>query len=251
MKRSGGVHWDVLGVLTLGVGLMQIIESSVIGTRSAVLRLTRPGGGPAVLVFPMLHVATPEFYREVERRLRACDLLVVEGIDGDSTVGDALTATYRAMPANDESGLVEDDIPYGDLGVPIVVPDLTAEEFDEGFRGLPWKTRLLTWAAIPVVTVGHFFNGRRTLLNLEVNDLPTAAEELRGEDMDRFADLLLGRRDDRVLAALAEIVRDRAGERIDVGVVYGAGHVPGILRGLYTLGYRVVSADWVMAVAAG
>lgn len=229
---------------------VQIVESSVVGTRCAVLRCTRRGGGPVVRVFPMLHVAAPEFYREVERRLRECDLLVVEGIDGDSAVGDALMATYKVIPANDDSGLVEDDIPYGDLGVPIVTPDVTAGEFDQGFGELPLKTRLLTWAAIPVVTVGQFFAGRRAMLNLEVNDLPTAAEELRGEDLDQFMDLLLGRRDDQVLTALAEIVRDRAEETIDVAVVYGAAHVPGILRGLYKLGYRVVSADWVMAVPA-
>jgi hypothetical protein len=198
----------------------------------------------------MLHVATPEFYREVERQLRECDLLVVEGIIGDTAVGDALMTTYKVIPANDDSGLVEDDIPYDDLGVPFVTPDLTGDEFDEGFGELPWKTKLITWAAVPVVTVGQFFAGRRAMLNLEVNDLPTRAEELQGDDLDEFMDLLLGRRDERVLTALAEIVRDRAGETIDVAVVYGAGHVPGILRGLYKLGYRVVSADWVMAVPA-
>ncbi len=145
---------------------VQIVESSVVGTRCAVLRCRRRGGGPVVVVFPMVHVATPEFYREVERRLRECDLLVVEGIIGDSAVGGALMATYKVIPANDDAGLVEDDIPYGDLGVPFVTPDMT----------------------------GH--------------------------------------------------------EKIEVAVVYGAGHVPGILRGLYKLGYRVVSADWVMAVPA-
>jgi hypothetical protein len=229
---------------------MQIVESSVVGTRCAVLRCTRRGGGPVILVFPMLHVATPEFYREVERRLRECDLLVVEGIIGDSAVGDALMTTYKVIPANDDAGLVEDDIPYDDLGVPFVTPDLTGDEFDEGFGELPWKTKLITWAAVPVVTVGQFFAGRRAMLNLEVNDLPTRAEELRGDDLDEFMDLLLGRRDERVLTALAGIVRDRAEEKLDVAVVYGAGHVPGILRGLYKLGYRVVSADWVMAVPA-
>jgi hypothetical protein len=231
---------------------VQIIESSVVGTRSAVLRLTRRASGPVVVVFPMLHVAAPEFYREVERRLREFDLLVVEGVHGESVVGGALAMTYRVMPADEQSGLVEDDIPYGDLGVPIVAPDVSAPEFDEGWRELPWKTRLLTWATIPVVTAGNFFAGRRGLLspNVEVNDLPTAEEELRGEDLDRFVDLLLRRRDDRALAALAEIVRDRADEEIDVAVVYGAGHVPGILRGLYALGYRVVTADWLMAVPA-
>lgn len=231
---------------------MQIIENSVVGTRSAVLRLTRRAGGPKIVVFPMLHVAEPQFYREVERRLRACDLLVVEGIHGRSTLTDALTLTYRVMPANDASGLVEDDIPYGALGVPLVAPDMSGEELEEGWRGLPWQIRVGAWIGVPVMTVTEFFNGRRSLLSpdVEVNDLPTAEEELQSEEFDRFDELLLHRRDNRVLVSLAEVVRDRGKEEIDVAVVYGAAHVPGILRGLYRFGYRVVSADWLMVVAA-
>ena len=48
---------------------MQIIENSIVGTRSAVLRLTRRGGGPDIVIFPMLHVAEPQFFRAVEARL--------------------------------------------------------------------------------------------------------------------------------------------------------------------------------------
>lgn len=238
--------------LRSGVVGMQIIENSMIGTRSAVLRLTRRGGGPTVIIFPMLHVAEPQFYRDVERRLRECDLLVVEGIHGDSTVADALTLTYRVMPANTESGLVVDDIPYGKLGVPVIAPDMSGAEFDEGWRGLRWPIRMAAWVAVPIVTVEQFFGGRRRLLSpdMEVNDLPTADEEWQSDDLDQLDELLLNRRDSRVLSALAEVVRDRADEAIDVAVVYGAAHVPGILRGLYLLGYRVVSADWLMVVAA-
>jgi hypothetical protein len=231
---------------------VQIIENSVVGTRSAVLRLTKRGGGPAIVVFPMLHVAEPQFFRDVEARLRECDLLVVEGIQGESSAVDGLTMTYRVMPANEESGLVEDNIPYGDLGVPFVAPDMSGEEFQEGFEELPWKTRAVMWAAAPVVSIGQFFAGRRVLLSpdIEVNDLPTRQEELRGEEWDRFFDLLLDRRDDRAVAAVAGVVRDRGDEALEVAVVYGARHVPGILRGLYKLGYRVVEADWLMAVSA-
>ncbi|MFD7159275.1 hypothetical protein ACFV9C_32080 [Kribbella sp. NPDC059898] len=231
---------------------MQIIENSIVGTRSAVLRLTRRAGGPEIVVYPMLHVAEPQFYREVETRLRASDLLVVEGITGESTAVEGLTMTYRVMPVADDSGLVEDDIPYGELGVPFVTPDLTGAEFQEGFQELPWQTKALTWAAVPVTSIGHFFAGRRALLsrNIEVNDLPTREEELLDEKWDRFLDLVLDRRDGRAVQALAEIVRERVGDDIEVAVVYGAAHVPGILRGLYKLGYRVVSAEWLMAVNA-
>ncbi|GAA1563987.1 MULTISPECIES: hypothetical protein [Kribbella] len=231
---------------------MQIVENSIVGTRSAVLRLTRRAGGPEIVVYPMLHVAEPQFYREVEARLRASDLLVVEGITGESTAVEGLTMTYRVMPAAAESGLVEDDIPYGDLGVPFLTPDLTGAEFQQGFQELPWQTKALTWAAVPAVSIGHFLAGRRALLsrNIEVNDLPTRQEELRGEQWDRFVDLILDRRDGRAVEALAAVVRERGDEDIEVAVVYGAAHVPGILRGLYKLGYRVVEAEWLMAVNA-
>ena len=231
---------------------MQIIENSIVGTRSAVLRLTKRGGGPAIVIFPMLHVAEPQFFREVETRLRGYDLLVVEGIQGESPAVDGMTMTYRVLPADAESGLVEGDIPYDDLGVPFVAPDMSGEEFQDGFDELPWKTRAMLWAAAPVVTIGQFFAGRRALLtpDIEVDDLPTRQEELRGAEWDRFFDLLLDRRDGRAVAAVAEVVRDRGDEELEVAVVYGAKHVPGILRGLYRLGYRVVGADWLMAVSA-
>ena len=115
--------------MTLGWGwvAVQIIENSVVGTRSAVLRLTRRAGGPVIFIFPMIHVAEPQFYREVERRLRDCDLVVAEGIRGKSAVTATITMTYRVMPKNVESGLVVDDIPYRALGVPLITPDMTGE----------------------------------------------------------------------------------------------------------------------------
>ncbi|MFF0342604.1 hypothetical protein [Kribbella sp. NPDC004875] len=231
---------------------MQIIENSIVGTRSAVLRLTRRAGGPRVVIFPMLHVAEPRFFRSVEARLRECDLLVVEGIHGPSPVVDGLTLTYRMMPANEASGLVVDDIPYADLGVPFVAPDLSGAEIEDGWRKLPWQHRAVAWAVVPVATIGNFFAGRRSLLSrsVEVNDLPTAEQELHGDLLEHIDELFVDRRDDRVIAALAEVVRERPDEDLQVAVVYGADHVPGILRGLYKLGYRVVDADWLMVVSA-
>ncbi|MEV8379101.1 hypothetical protein AB0P21_40560 [Kribbella sp. NPDC056861] len=246
---------------------MQIIEHSIVGVRSAVTRLRRRGTKLEFVVFPMLHVAMPSFYAEVTERLLQCDLLVVEGIidlpaDGDAaeTGGSArgllalsaLTATYRSIAANRDSGLVEDPIPYGELGVPVITPDMTTAEVGEGIHALPLKTKLQIWGATPLAAVMNYFNGRQRLLtrNIEINDLPSAAEELESEDAAAFRELFIGRRDEQVLTALADLVETRADEQLRVAVVYGGAHIPGIVHGLSRLGYRPIDAEWLTAVAA-
>ena len=58
---------------------MQYIESSVIGIRSAVITLKRRETPLRFVVFPMVHVAEPDFYHEVAARAGECDLIVAEG----------------------------------------------------------------------------------------------------------------------------------------------------------------------------
>jgi hypothetical protein len=228
---------------------MQIIEHSIAGTRSAVLRLKRPGTALEFLVFPMIHVASPEFFAAVEERLRRCDLLVVEGVSGRSALVRAFTMTYRVIPANRRSGLVEDNIPYRSLGVPVICPDATAEDVERSWSQVPIQHRLATYAMLPAVAAMQFFGGRQRLLSpeAEVNDLPSPRDEEFAEHFDR---VLLRERDARLLAALTEIHRTRSHERVDVAVVYGAGHVPTLVRGLLDRhGYRVRTAEWLTVVA--
>jgi hypothetical protein len=233
---------------------MQIIEHSIVGTRSAVLRLKRPGTALEFLVFPMIHVASPEFYAAVEERLRRCDLLVVEGVSGDSALGRAFAMTYQVIPANRRSGLIEDNIPYASLGVPVINPDVTMEEVERSWSEVPLRHRLATYAVLPVVAAMQFFSGRGAVLRpeVEINDLPTPHEEAYAdsdyaEHVDR---VIVGERDARLLDALTEIHRTRADERIDVAVVYGAGHVPAVVRGLMDRhAYRARTAEWLTVVA--
>ncbi|MFI7576556.1 hypothetical protein [Micromonospora sp. NPDC049497] len=234
---------------------MQIIEHSIIGTRSAVLRLRRPGSQLQFVLFPMLHVASPEFYAAVAQRLRQCDLLVVEGISGRSVLTWAITLTYRVMPANRSSGLVVDNIAYQSLGVELLNADVTTAEFAQGWRAMPLRYRLLMWCVVPIVVVAQFFGGTRRLLSpeVELNDLPSAKDETYSDSefTDHFERTFGGNRDERLLAALSELVRTRSSERIDVAVVYGAGHVPAIVRGLMDRhGYRPRTAEWLTVLDA-
>src|SRR5262245_941540 len=113
---------------------MQIIDTGVMGTRSAVLRLRRRGSDLTFVVFPMIHVGSPGFYEEVQRRLATCAVVVMEGVSGRSAIGAAITASYRVIPANKKSGLVEQDFDLDALDAEIIHPDVTGEEFDESWR---------------------------------------------------------------------------------------------------------------------
>jgi hypothetical protein len=242
---------------------MQIIEYSVIGTRSAVLRMRRTGTGLEFVIFPMLHVASPEFYHQVTKRLRQCDLIVVEGIgggDGDarslrgSMLVSALTLTYRVMPWLHRGRLVEDPIRYRSLGVPLVCPDVSTSDIAKTFAGTRWAFRIMLFLMVPVVAILNLVGGHRHLLSpsVEVNDLPSADDEefAESEFGEQFEDMVGGDRDDRVMATLGELARSRGNERIDVGVVYGAGHAAKIVDTLHKLGYRLRPSEWIMVLPA-
>ncbi len=223
---------------------MEIIGTSALGTRSSVMRLRRKGSALEFVVFPMVHVAEPRFYAEVAERLRKCDLLVVEGVTDRSVLTWALTATYRVIPRNRRSGLVVDDIPYAELGVPLLRPDVSAAELGRSWGTLPLHLRLAVWGLLPVVIAMQLFGGRRRLLapsaSVNDDDLPESEAE------ERFLGVLGGERDRRLLAALTELHEARSAERIDVAVVYGAAHVAPLVEGLMvTLGYRARSAEWL------
>jgi hypothetical protein len=226
---------------------MQIIDTGVLGTRSAVLRLRRRGSDMTFVVFPMLHVASPTFYLEVQRRLGECAVIVLEGVSGRSAIGSALTATYRVIPANRKSGLVVQDFDLTALPGEVLNPDMTGAEFGQSWRKLPLSIRVGMWCVIPAVFVMQLFGGRKRLLAPSVavddDDLPDNDTE------EQFDDVFIVERNDRLLAALVELHRTRGHERIDVAIVYGAGHVPDLVHRLaQTLGYRPRTAEWITAV---
>lgn len=226
---------------------MEIIDTGVLGTRSAVIRLRRPGSKLEFVLFPMLHVASPEFYAEVTRRLAECAVVVAEGVSGRSVLGWALTMTYRVVPANRRSGLVLQNIDYRALDVEVIRPDVSADELVRGWRTLPLWFRALVWCALPFVVIAQFFGGRKRLLAPEVvvsdADLPISGLE------ERFLTAFRDERDARLLAALFKLHKSRSAERISVAVVYGACHVPDLVHQLAgRLGYRPCSAEWITAV---
>jgi len=254
---------------------MQIVEITDFALRSAILRLTRAGTPLRFEVFPMVHVAEPAFFAAVTERLRRCDLIVAEGVGGAGpapaidpeltwpglemddlpperrrrlSAASALTASYEIPARFERLGLVQDSIDYDRLGVPVLYPDMTDAEFAAGWRAVPARQRAIALVAAPLSGLGQLaFGSRRSVArHLAVDDTDWAERRATPGPLDDLFTVLLDQRDELLLTALDAVHDTCAGDAITVAVVYGAMHVPAVLRGMRSLhGYCVRGADWL------
>jgi len=228
---------------------VQILEVSVLGLRSAALRLRHRHTPLQFLVIPMLHMANAGFYREVTRLLRDVDIVVVEGVRGRSAIGTTLTATYRVLRLR-RIELVPDRVRYRELGTPVIAPDVNAAEFRHEWRKMPWWTRAALWPLLLAYTAIRMVTPRarlmRQVIDQELNDLPSELDEAIAEHP--LGKAMSVERDRRLVEALGELHEQRSEESITVAVAYGAAHVPAIVEYLTSRGYFVRSATWLTVI---
>jgi hypothetical protein len=220
---------------------VQYIESSVIGLRSAVFTLARPATPLRFVVFPMVHVAEPEFYRQVADRAGACDLIVAEG------------APARCAPAQEWMSRIRWDhlvdqmtgLDLEALGVPV------RWEYAEHDRPRSGREQAVarvvdSAAAVALRALGRYGNPLG-LPSLEQSDEHDDRWERRDSVLGRIIeDRLLHGRDSRLVQALDAIHRERCGEPIKVAVVYGAAHIPAVVDFLSEgYRYRPGNARWL------
>lgn len=234
---------------------MQLIEVSVTGVRSAVITFRRPDTGLRFLLFPMVHLGTPAYYQEVTERLRDCQVVVAEGVGGGrlSVVG-ALTMAYRIPARNKRLGVVVQDIDLRALaaaGAEVIVPDMTAERFRRGWRTVPLVQRLAVLALVPVFAIALRLAGTKRVFDryLATEDLPSLDGQNAEELMPKLTALLTDDRDQIVSAALRSLAQARSGEDVAVGVVYGAAHMPAVVRELTGQGFVPRRAEWLSVLA--
>jgi hypothetical protein len=235
---------------------MQLIETSVVGVRSAVITMQRPGTQLRIQLFPMLHLGTAGFYEQVTDRLSRCQVVVVEGLGGQSVLTRALTRAYRSPARSKRLGLVVQNIDYGALaiaGVELMTPDLTGAQVSRGWRTVPWLHRLGVFVLVPVFALGFRLFGSRYMLGayLETDDLPSPADEQVREMSPAMTKLLIDDRDRLVAEALDALVSSRGAEPIVVGVVFGAGHMPAAVHALAASGFKPRNAEWLTVFGYG
>lgn len=230
---------------------MQFIEDSVIGVRSAVITLSRRETPLRFQLYPMLHIGDPGYYREVTRRLRDCDLIVAEGAPSTLAVR-ALTLSYRLAHRSKRLNVEAENIDLLALGKPIVIPDMSSEDFEAGWRRVPLWMRAVVMISAPVYGLWLAVFGTRRWIGKHgsIEDLHSNQEVLRALDDDPLEKLLLDDRDKLLVDELLRIHAERHTEAITVAVVYGAEHMRTVTSALHAA-HRYVArdAEWVSVLA--
>jgi hypothetical protein len=224
---------------------MDIIDAGDLGVRTVVLELRRKGTPCRFTIYPMIHVGEAAFYSEVSARLATHDLIVAEGIIGPSRATSMLTRFYRSKAFLDRVGLQVQSHELYDVGVPLVVPDMTGPEFDRRWNGIGLPERAM-WSVLAPATRLYLdaFASREMLASQLQLDCDTLAiEERPGFALD---EIVLDHRDALLCEAVTRIHTERCEEDINVAVVYGAAHVPSLVAHLRARhGYVPRSGEWL------
>lgn len=227
---------------------MQFIEKNSFHVRSAVYLLKKDGSALEFLLFPMVHVGSPEFYDEISRRLASCDLILAEGVKSRRV--NLLTLSYRIVRHIRRMELVtqQDGMRIESFRAKILNTDIDGAAFDERWSSLPIFLRAQLLVLLPVYVVYLFLFGTRETLaeNIALDDLPSSEESLLADEDFELLDSLIIDERDRILIEHVARLEDQQNEARQIGIVYGAGHMRSTIRFLMQkLNYRIAKAEWV------
>ena len=227
---------------------MQFIEKNSFNVRSAVYSLKKDGSAIEFLIFPMIHVGSPEFYDEISKRLASCDLILAEGVK--SKRANLITLSYRIVKHIRRMDLVtqQDGMRIESLREKIVSADIDGAAFDERWSRLPITLRAQLLVLVPVFVVYLFLFGTRETLaeNIALDDLPSSDEIILDDEEFEPLDALIVDERDRILIEHIARLEGQQKEAKQIGIVYGAQHMRSTMRFLMQkLNYRVAKSEWV------
>ena len=221
---------------------MQFLENSVIGLRAARHRLQGVRFAARITLFPMVHLGEAEFFRSVHADAMTHDFVLVEGVRSRYAI--RLTRAYR-WAAPGRLGLVEQPrFVAENPSCCVVHADVPGEQFDAEWAQLALHRRLAIELSAAVIGLGLRFATSRERIGkyMSQDDLPTREEVAALEPVQKP---LIDIRDRRLCKTMQEVLEDHGDADKSIAVIYGAGHMPGLVRFLRDFGdFRVTDSEW-------
>jgi hypothetical protein len=226
---------------------VDFVERNSFDVRAGIFRLTHQRHPLVFELYPMVHLASPQFYEAVAARLRLCDAILYEGVK--SKAAWILTKAYELAGGTSRLGLVaqNDALSLATMPGRLIHADVSGASFDREWRQVPLLHRLLISALAPLVGLTFRLVGTKHILaqGLHVDDL-SSEEACNDEDSgwDAMDRVIIDSRDRHLVGVLRVFFEQHRSEKMTAAVVFGARHIPAAVRALTRgCGYRVVSAD--------
>lgn len=217
------------------------------GLRAACYRLCSEKHSAVFLLFPMIHIGTSEYYRDVCSRLSECDVVLFEGVHSFRTR--LLTTSYRWVAKRSRLNLATQSqgLKLADLPSRLVHADVTGGEFEQRWREIPGTQRIALMCLSPLFGLWLYLTASRESLgkHLGLEDLPSRGDTLHQAQKVAFERAFLGSRDRKLVSCIDEVIHE-GGVSQTIGVVYGTAHMHSALHHLMSeRDYRVSSCDWM------
>lgn len=226
---------------------MQIIESSPFALRTAVMRLKSAKSPTSFTLFPMVHVGEPAFYDEVATRLKACDIILCEGVK--SPTSSMITMSYRFYAQAPHLGLVlQRQMDLSSLKERLVHADVSGPDFEKRWSELPLWLRYGLPIAAPVfgLYMRHFGTRANIAARMSMNLRKTRLESLSEPERALAKEVIIDWRDRHLIDVIAREQAKANGKEINIGILFGARHMRAVLRYLlWDQGYRASKSEWV------
>jgi hypothetical protein len=186
------------------------------------------------VLFPMVHVAAPEFYSGVREQLASCDYVLYEGIR--SSITRVVTSSYRIMAWRPRLGLVEQRkaLPVSSMPGTLIHADQSGSTFEAAWADLPLYTRFLVLFLSPLVGAARFLTATRRSIARRLDresryaDAQPTYIPIDPDDLDRFDEVVLHRRDAHLLSVIVSFYREHSDEPVRAAIVYGASHMEAV-----------------------
>jgi hypothetical protein len=139
-------------------------------------------------------------------------------------------------------------LPRTSIQSKLVHADISAPEFAELWRRVPiWQRGLVSIGAPLYGLWGYLTATRRSIARrCGTDDLKSRKDLLADEDLEELREAISTRRDQHLLSCVLSCHDECAGSQRRVGVLYGAAHIPAVIRLLQDrLGYRVANSEWL------
>jgi hypothetical protein len=220
---------------------MQVTEMSEMGFRTSVTVFQRPAGGMRWVIIPTIHMGHADYYWAIWQRLRSCQAVIAEIWDGPSSTGMAYANAMRLTRQRASRDLVPQDIDYGALGVPIIFPDGYLVPDADPDRRMSVEERVNATVMTPFLALHMVLTG-------EGHWLASSSPDIHDHTVFQ-TDVYDAKRDELLLGAMLEIDGEFNAEDLEVAVVFGALHIPAVVRELTKLGYREMpGTQWLTAI---
>lgn len=221
---------------------MQFTEMSVTGYRTSVTVFGRAGGGLRWVLIPTIHMGHADYYWAIWQRLRPCQAVIAETWDGPSSTGLLFSRALRLARQRASRDLVAQDIDYGSLGVPVIFPDAYLAPDASPERQMSQQERVGVTLMTPLLALHMALAGEGDWLSR--NDFDIHDHTVMERDPQTIE------RDELLLGVMREIDGEFASEDMEVAIVFGAAHMPIIVRELTgRMGCRAMpGARWLTAI---